>query len=256
GRVGWARKMSDLGVLLMNGFIATLVFCGSALCSAPEPSVAVYDAHPTPVDAAALAEAVSGRVVGTKDLAGLGADTLLVLPDATAFPAAAVPEVAGFIDRGGHLLTVGTPVFETLLYERDGRWGTLEQTLATIAPEHTLLDWSKVDLAQCTRGTNQSHIPAEHIVAHDALFMNTELVDPIGWDTLIVRPVDPAPADHDLLLLRASGRGPTKSILIEIGEKDGARWMAEAPVTRTQRTIGIPANRFAYWYENPSKGRG
>jgi hypothetical protein len=241
-------------------FITAMLLVTATSLSSPGPpkEICIFKEELGTISPTALRQAVgeSARLVGIEDLPSLGASDLLVLPECRSFPAQALPQITGFLDRGGHLLAVGGPAFERLVFPSNGRWLTEAEVLASITPAHTLVDCSKVDLESAERGTNQPQVQPRYELLPDGVSVDLELVEPVGWDTLSIAPVTPAPAEHNVLWFRASGRGKTEAILVELREQDGTRWMATAPVTPDERPVGIHRDRFEYWRDSLSQGRG
>lgn len=219
------------------------------------PQVAVLVEGPAEALAADVAKAAGARTVNIEGISSLGAESLLVLPECRQFPAKGVPLVAAFLERGGHLLAVGGPPFETLLYPAEGDWQTREAMLAAVRPEHDLVDFSKVTLETAVHGTSHPSDAAKYQILKDGVYAVVELEHPIGWET-IGFPCQPAPADHNVLVFRVAGKGETQSLLIELREKDGTRWMAVVPVTMDERPVGVHADDFEYWRDSLSQGRG
>jgi hypothetical protein len=189
-------------------------------------------------------------------LDALLATTLLVLPDARTIPAASVDPIVRFVQRGGHLLAVGGPAFEQLVYrDPQGRMVAPMDYLATLPEEHALVDWAAVNAEPPRRATSQPQVPAEFTPLPDGYSARLAVVSPFGWDTREL-PVTAIPAGQDTVLVRASGGERATSLVIELRERDGARWMGVAPLTAEERTVGIHLTQFAFWKDNSPAGRG
>lgn len=228
--------------------ILGLVFSASPV----DVAVFAYDgeAHPwTQADA-------SWRRVHPEELEGLNANTLLVLPDARVFPAASIAPLEGFVQRGGHLLAVGGPAFEELVYrDPEGRMVAPTDYLAALPVEHALVDWAAVNAAEPRRGTSQPQVVAEFSPLPDGYSAKLRAVAPFGWETRGL-PVTAAPADHDVIILCVAGGERATSLVIELRERDGARWMAVAPLTPEERNVGLHVSQFSFWKDNSPEGRG
>lgn len=233
---------------MLAAMIAGLVFSASPV----DVAVFAYDgeAHPwTQADAA-------WPRIHPEGLEGLNPNTLLVLPDAHVFPAASIAPLEGFVQRGGHLLAVGGPAFEHMVYrDPQGRMVAPFDYLAALPVEHALVDWAAVNAVEPRRSTSQPQVVAEFTPLADGFSATLRAVAPFGWETRGI-PVTAASAEHDVIVMRVAGGERATSLVIELRERDGARWMATAPLTPEERTIGLHLSQFSYWKDNAPEGRG
>lgn len=223
---------------------------------AAEPlRIAVLDAAPFSA-AEEIAGSTGGRCVALSAIETLGPESLLVLPDCRRFPAAGIDPIVAFLGRKGHLLAVGGPAFETMLYETDGTWGTEAEVLGRVPATHTLIDWSAIDPAKVVRGTNQPKAPSKLTAVDDGIRVELTLIDPIGWDTYAFPVASAPPAGDNVLRFRGAALGMANAVTIEVREKDGSRWLAVAPLQPEEREVGIHRDAFVYWRDSLSSGRG
>ena len=204
----------------------------------------------------AVAAELDARLAATGDVNELGPECLLVLCNCRAFPGNALGSLTEFIERGGHLVAVGGPPFEVVLCELpDGRRLTVDALLAGVPRGHALVDWACVERGDYTRGTSQDDAPLSVSPVAGGVQVDTELLRPPGWETVSFA-VAPASAGHNVVRLRAAGRGIADALLVEIRERDGARWMALVPLTPEEQECGVHVDQFAFWKDNAAVGRG
>jgi len=78
-----------------------------------------------------------------------------------------------------------------------------------------------------------------------------------GWDTFATNfPEPPFRAGERLTCFWAKGGAKTRSVMIEWKEQDGARWIALVGLSTEWRHYALAPERFAYWKDNQSRGRG
>ena len=154
---------------------------------------------------------------------------LLVLTGARSLPASAVPAIEGYLKRGGDLLALGLPAWESPLFELDGRWlsrAGFNEALAALRPEKWIFDFALADLKAWNRTSDNSANRARHeVVAEDrgrALHVAIEKLT--GWDTYQSPVLTNAfPAGQTLTCFRARGTEHTRQLALEWTERDGSR---------------------------------
>jgi hypothetical protein len=227
-----------------------LLLCAVAVV--PQPAVLVDGAG------ADLGKSVAGqigaRAVTLADIPSLGPETLLLLPECREFPAPGVPMIGAFIERGGHLLAVGGPAFEVPLYPLGDEWKSADEVLGSVQRSTNIVDWSAIDLKNAVRGTRNPEAPVSYTPIPGGFSGEVELVPPVGWETIDI-PCKPGSADDNVLRFRAAGRDQAKSLLVELREKDGTRWMTVVAIG-DEREIGVHRDSFEYWRDSTSQGRG
>ncbi|MBI4559874.1 MAG: hypothetical protein HY706_19975 [Candidatus Hydrogenedentes bacterium] len=220
------------------------------------PEVVVWDEELGGEYTRAVRDATGARAVTLENAEAL-AGTLLVLPECRVFPAARLQALGDYVNNiRGHLLAVGGPAFEALVYrDHAGKWVPKEELLATVTAEHPLIDWKTLDLAKCNRGSSQKDAYVHYAPISDGYSAELDLIEPVGWETVEL-PCTPTPSGDDVLWFRASGSDKTKALLIEVRERDGSRWMATASVSESDTEIGLHVSQFQFWRDSWSQGRG
>jgi len=194
--------------------------------------------------------------VGLDGVSALPAETLLLLPQPRVFPAAGISEIEAFLTRGGHLVAAGGPPFESLVYlASDGAWVALDGLLAEVAPEHPLVDWDAVNAAP-PRGGSSHPSGAAYTPLPDGYEAALAIPGAASWDVREIPVATPAPPGDDVLRFRVSGHAPPGSLLVEVREQDGSRWMAKAPLTAEPREVGLHRNAFDFWPDGSPPSRG
>jgi len=188
---------------------------------------------------------------------------LLVLTDARSLPARSVRPILRFLREGGNLMAIGTPAFEHILHQVDGKWLDAEQIRQLVwdtPPAHLLCAFEPADLAGWRRATNspETKTTFESIPnGKKGNCLRVHIPDLSGWDTLASPLLDsPFPKGHALTCFWAKGTEKTRELAIEWAERDGSRWIATIPLTEFWRHYALAPAEFRYWQDNPSKGRG
>ena len=238
-----------------------LFLCGAVVCSAlvsaePVLDIVVVDSGANSNAARALGETLGKPPIAVDAIANLSPQTLLTLIDAHDFPGRGFGLVKGYVAKGGHLLVAGETPFEAPLFESDGHWISERELLGRVAPEHPLVDWAKTDSTAWRRGASQPKAYAKYERIDNGLRGEAEMADPLGWENIEIPCLPAANAGDDVLRFRASGGDRAKSLLVELRENDGARWMAVAPLTAEEREVGLHASVFKYWRDSTSSARG
>ncbi len=227
----------------------------SAACLATEPlDIAVLN-----VEGLAQEEAgIPGwPAVGIDGLSDLPVGTLLVLPKPNLFPAIALSPLVAFIDKGGHVVAVGGPPFETLVYRRsDGVWLDRESSLAETPASHPLIDWDTANAGPVRRSTGNPAASIAYKPLPDGYRADLRIPEAASWEMRELRCVKVPPEGDDVLRFRASGDGRATALIVEVREQDGSRWMATVPLTGEEREIGIHRSAFKFWYDGSPANRG
>ncbi|MGQ9524143.1 MAG: hypothetical protein ACUVTZ_04800, partial [Armatimonadota bacterium] len=235
-----------------------------ALVPKPRPyRVAIHSAPGASSLASALVRrGFSASVLTSEELSSdrltLQAFDVLVFPDGRRCPIGARDAILAFLRAGGDMLVVGGPLFESTIQEAEAKWRKALEG-ATIASR--IVDPEADDPASWTRSSNNpdSHTswtyertgPPE---APRALKM--DIGDLTGWDTLGRTVSAPFPSGAPLTVFWAKGDSNTTSFQVEWREKDGSRWIATVPLTTRWKRYFLPPDRFAYWPDSRSIGRG
>ncbi len=214
-----------------------------------------------------------GQEIGAADLDGSALSNrfvldrehfdLLVLTGARSLPARSVRPILRFLREGGNLIAMGTPAFERILLQVDGKWldgEQIRQLVRDTPPAHLLFGFEPAELAGWRRGTNSPEtkttfgsIPN----GEKGNCLRVHIPDLSGWDTLASPSLDsPFPKGHTLTCFWAKGTEKTRELSVEWTERDGSRWIATIPLSENWRHYALSPAVFRYWQDNPSKGRG
>jgi len=189
---------------------------------------------------------------------------VLVLLDATKFPAVAARTLERYLRDGGHLLVIGGPPFVEPAWRRDGRWWTaqsIRQAIQAARPVHTLWPFDRMeDLAGWKRSTNDPSKPGwlklvdlgpRH--GKGLYYCTTDLS---GWDTWSCPPARQLfPVEDKLLCFQARGDERTPQLLVEVRERDGSRWMAVVELSTEWQWVVLSERDFRYWSDSPTGRR-
>lgn len=238
------------------GVVFALFFTVAPFSATPI-EVVLLDVRPWMPELADQYAATTSRTVSLDDINGLSAQTLLVLPECRIFPASGPAAVEAHLAKGGHLLAAGGPAFETLLHLRpaQGDWMPLDDLLAEVPGRTALVNWKKTPIEGCPHGSSGPRTFLEYKQLENGFAAEMELAPPIGWETIVLPCAQPL-HDDNVLRFRVSGSGQTRSLLIEVTERDHARWMAVAPVSAEPREVGLAANAFTHWNDAAAPHRG
>ncbi len=182
-----------------------------------------------------------------------------VLPGTRFFPSSAKDNFLRFLRSGGHTVVLGGNVFEAPVALLNGRWCSaedVERALAAIKPETPLVDlaagvgrtWARnSDLAQAPSAIMAEAGPQGPGVRCDIKGLK-------GWDNFRAN-IPPFPAGQTLLCFQAKGDVATPQLMVELGEKDGSRWVTTVDITPEWKTYALPSERFAPWEAKAIKKR-
>lgn len=184
------------------------------------------------------------------------ADTfkLLIVPTGSYFPAKATKVLSDFLDAGGNLITCGGYAFDVPVVNYGGQWkriGTmafapldkLEKPVSVQLPK--LVDW------RYSHDRNTQMTISE--LPDGGTMISTELLH--GWSNGLgtFPQID---SEWSAVSVVAKGGPNTPNAWFELTEKDGSRWRAKLPLTEEWKEYVLTLDKFTYWYDNPSIGRG
>jgi len=182
----------------------------------------------------------------------------LLLPDASNCPLSALQNMLAFLRAGGDLLVVGGPLFESSAKAADAAW---QRTLQRVAVSHPVVDLGRTGETQWQRSAGGSNASASWRLERSGppaspAALHVEVTDPVGWDVLATAVGTPFAPGEPLTVFWAKADASTKALTVEWQERDGSRWMTAVPLSTRWRRYVLDAADFAYWPDNPSKGRG
>lgn len=186
---------------------------------------------------------------------------VLVVPSAQVVPAGAGPAIAHYLSSGGQLVVTasGTP-FERQLVPVAGQWMTPEEAQACVKATGTVVSVADDLPAKLRVATNapehRKTVTVEEpprMVGGKALHFRLEQFD--GWTTWGI-PLSPGTLsdENPVLLFWAKGDEQTTHLTIELGERDGSRWIGSVPISTDWRRYGISAHSLPFWPDCPTRG--
>lgn len=183
---------------------------------------------------------------------------ILALPDSQHFPQPSLAALESFCRSGGHLLVVGGPAFDQLVFQHEGKWATVAEARTASAragARNLLFDFKKGDEQQWTRSTNHPEFLEKLNVYDGALSSFVEDVN--GWNTYDAPPVEKPFGDgHTLTVFEACGDANTTSLFVEWREKDGSRWIVQVPLSERWRAVALAPEQFSFYPDNSPADRG
>jgi len=187
--------------------------------------------------------------------------------DLRRLPAMAVQPLTAWMREGGILVSLTAPAFGEFYWQSGDRWldwdAYVQHGLAAEGGKaRPIVSWDGTELAHWNQGRWGAEEAA--ISVHGGVGPNgedaLELVVPhfdSGWWSLSRRFDEPPAREHEALTcFWAKGDAGTPAISLEWAERDGSRWIAVVDLQPTWRFYALPPTAFAYWSDNPSKGRG
>jgi hypothetical protein len=210
------------------------------------------------------AEKITASTLAARLSAEQGPGAILVLPNACYFASDAKPALEAFLKRGNHLLAISGPALQNLVVWENGKWLTRDLAKVELgyAKGESIIDWRTQDLKTWQRTSGTMTNPTEFRVepsgdsdVPDALHVKIGRLD--NWDTIVSpKLTKPFPDGSDVLVLWAKGGPNTPEMVVEMREKDGSRWMGNIKLTTDWIRYVLTPTDFAYWQDNPSRGRG
>jgi hypothetical protein len=188
---------------------------------------------------------------------------LLVLCNAAALPFGSVAPIGEYLDAGGDLIALRTPLWQKYLVRAGDRWLPHDAFLEAEAkklPLNTLVAFEPDDIAHWTRHSRRPGLPATYETAAEGPAPHQRALHALipeldGWDTFGPPALkDPFPPGHTLTLFHARGGPRTQNLAIEWAEQDGSRWIATVPLTSEWRLYVLTPADFRYWQSAPGRG--
>jgi len=186
---------------------------------------------------------------------------LLVLVDASTFPAVAVPALDSYVKSGGRLMALGGPALANLRWQRGPQWLSREAYLDAVSRglTGTPIQGTFSDTASWIHGSsNPDNTSSMRLSNQDkhAVF-EFDLKSVTDWDTFTAAAITTLiPQQNVLTCFRAKGTADTTQLSVEWREADASRWIAVVPLTTQWQSYALPPRAFAYWEDSHSKGRG
>jgi len=205
------------------------------------------------------------ELIAGKGLAGKERFGLLVIPRCDVFPVRAVAPLLKYLESGGRMILIGDRPFSRLAVKYGGEWLTpdeIAERISATRPHKLIVSFSDGELRKWHRSSGSSSHPTRASVEESGRpdIGPALRVDVAGFKTWDVfsRRFDSARTDDPraLTCFWARGSKNLSQLSVEWQEKDGSRWIAVIPLSAKWKHYVLPPERFKYWYDNPSKGRG
>jgi len=206
------------------------------------------------------------RRVAPEDLApgggGVPESDVIVYAGGRVLPAGGERALLAHLRSGGRLIVLGAPALSEPAWRVSGswrRWAEICAGLERADARSTLLDFEAPEQAgSWQRATNDPRAPGGIAVADDGgggRCLQVDIPRLTGWDNWS-RPIAGIPTGRRVLVLRAKGAPGTTQLMVELVERDGARWIAVAPLGRQWRFLALPPEEFHFWRDGSPPGRG
>ncbi|MBP5274650.1 MAG: hypothetical protein ILO36_06930, partial [Abditibacteriota bacterium] len=219
---------------------------------------------------AALREALaaSGMEVTEADLdSGLEGlldpekQALTVIAGAESISAEGAALTDRYLKNGGRLLTLGGPVFDTILYPLEGDWFTRDEYLKMLAASvpaskrEVILNTSDPGiLKRYKRGTNNPDDKPEYTLGDyglegSASQLRGVVPDLISWENMNF-PVKPAIKKASALAFSAKGDADTSFLYVEVTDNKWSRWYAGVQLTEEWKQYVLSDADFVWWHDS------
>jgi hypothetical protein len=191
-----------------------------------------------------------------------------LVADLRRLPQGAAPRILGWMRQGGILVSLTAPAFADTFYRVGDAWQTWDEFsqhgLAEMAGKgREVVPWTEASLGEWGQSLYPGTPPAK-LAVKDAATPSGDTAVVInapgfvtGWWSL--GRIFPAPLLNEgetLTCFWAKGDEHTPEMSVELAEDDGSRWIAVVSLETKWRYYALPPQAFAYWQDNPSKGRG
>jgi hypothetical protein len=188
----------------------------------------------------------------------------LVLSSSQVYPAEGGPALERFLAQGGDLIALNAPGMQTPVKKVDGKWmgaKEIREALAGQKPSTIVFDFETGSPKDWTMGAPAGEEATWDFAAPGANgtghAFHCLVPDFRNWNTFAGPALDRVlAAEEELTCLWAKGGPDTSRLALEWVEKDGSRWIATIPLAPEWQRYALTPYQFAYWHDNPSKGRG
>ncbi|NCP30600.1 MAG: hypothetical protein GW867_11330 [Armatimonadetes bacterium] len=188
---------------------------------------------------------------------------VLVLSHSPSFPGRARANVEAFLQAGGNLVLLGGFAYSRPVARVRGAWqdrAGFEAALRDLPNVTTLFSFDTPDSATWRRGTNHPEHPSKIVAGTGpvgaCLRLELKQLGQWQWDTYSTDFPRAVPAEHDLFCFRARGSERTPQVAVEIGERDGSRWVAAVELSSTWQRHVLEIGRFRFLNDGSPATRG
>lgn len=185
---------------------------------------------------------------------------LLILPDASVLPTDAIDPIVSYLQRGGDILALNTPMARRFLLQDGSSWVDRDRFRQSHVAELSgspLFHFEKEGLTGWQRGSNNPSVKTSQEIIEDpevgaALHVRIPLFD--NWDTFASPELEqPFGTDRVLTTFMAKGGPQTTQLAVEWTEKDGSRWIATVPLTDKWQFYALQPEDFRFWQSVPAR---
>lgn len=262
-----------MGIYAQLATTAVLLLLTCTVCANAGPERAALLRTGLPTEDTQLGSELSKQVASAGyQVAEIGLDELrdetrlaefdlLVVPDGSRLPAAAMRTVDAYLRGGGDLIALKTPLWRSPLLKSNGDWVTpkeYELDKSDDPPEHVLLDFSGGS-SGWMRSTNAPDIRSIYETISGGPNPGSRALHAViprlaSWDTIGVwNSAGAFPSGDKLTVFHAKGGPNTTQLSVEWREKDGSRWIAVVPLTQEWKRFVLAPNDFRFWHSVPAR---
>ena len=184
---------------------------------------------------------------------------LLMLPDSSSLPIGSVKPITNYINYGGRIMALQTPMWRTFLVMSEGRWISQEdfreKACKDTRSDHQIVDWSASDtLGKWKRSTDNSAAKSTSVVVNDDQINGSALkvsIDHLtGWDIFASPDMKNVfPQGHTMTVFSAKGSRNTDKLSVEWMESNGLRWIAVVQLSSRWQRYALAPEDFKRWYD-------
>ncbi|MHC1694792.1 MAG: hypothetical protein AB9835_05905 [Eubacteriales bacterium] len=199
-----------------------------------------------------------------EDVFDASGSDLVIVAGADRAPAGTASKAEAFLKDGGRLLTLGGPPFIEQMHLVDGKWYSFEE----LTEQFSQVSEGKTLLIDPDRANEVKRISANTDNADSGLEVSFgDYASPTGQTGIKVHIANlqgwasakksvTIPKGDNAVAFWAKGSEKTSSICMELGEKDGSRWIATTPITTEWKYYILTAQDYKFWSDSSSGGRG
>ncbi|MHC4444724.1 MAG: glycoside hydrolase 5 family protein [Planctomycetota bacterium] len=186
---------------------------------------------------------------------------LLILPNAGTLPADSVKPIENFVQNGGDIIALKSPMWGEPMFKVQDRWLTRTQcrrAQSGALPDHMVLDFSPDDVEGWDRHCfdEDSAITYETVAegpAPQTRALHVLIADLREYDTIGPFKLDNPFAEGNTLTVFSAKGGPgTTQVCVEWREKDESRWIAVIPLSQKWQQYVLSPEDFRFW-EGPAE---
>ncbi|MHB0997667.1 MAG: hypothetical protein ACYC27_00360 [Armatimonadota bacterium] len=182
--------------------------------------------------------------------------SILVLSDASRFPANAKSSLESYLKRGNHLLAISGPAFGRISVLSDGKWLDKDEIKADLVNQSgiQILDFASSDISKWQIETDTGGvISSEYKVEPSGSpqvpnALHTRIRHLSKWDMIINNDIhNPFPEGYTGTAFWVKGGPNTPELAIEWKERDGTRWISVVKLTTEWKRYALLPEDFKFW---------